>query len=107
MWAAYPESSKGRGGASCISVEIIIIKSIPEAERTPSRDVAWLKRKIDAGATSRHHPQFFFEADTFFRFPRRLRGGGDRRAHRPGILPIENWAGVQKFAASCGTSIPA
>jgi len=77
----------------------------PEAADTAA-DVAWLKRKIDAGATSAI-TQFFFEADTFFRFRDACVAAGIDAPIVPGILPIENWAGVQKFAASCGTSIPA
>ncbi len=39
-------------------------------------DVTWLKRKIDAGATSAI-TQFFFEADTYLPLPRCLCEGGD------------------------------
>jgi methylenetetrahydrofolate reductase (NADPH) len=77
----------------------------PEATDTAA-DVAWLKRKIDAGATTAI-TQFFFEADTFFRFRDACVAAGIDAPIVPGILPIENWAGVQKFAASCGTSVPA
>ncbi|ROU03378.1 methylenetetrahydrofolate reductase [NAD(P)H] [Histidinibacterium lentulum] len=77
----------------------------PEAADTTA-DVAWLKRKIDAGATSAI-TQFFFEADTFFRFRDACVAAGIDAPIVPGILPVENWKGVQKFAASCGTSIPA
>jgi methylenetetrahydrofolate reductase (NADPH) len=69
-------------------------------------DVDWLKRKIDAGAASAI-TQFFFEADTFFRFRDACAKAGIHAPIIPGILPIENWSGVKKFAARCGTSIPA
>ena len=68
-------------------------------------DIAFLKRKIDAGATSAI-TQFFFEADTFFRFRDACVKAGIDAPVIPGILPIENWAGTQRFAARCGTSIP-
>ena len=68
-------------------------------------DVDWLKRKIDAGAASAI-TQFFFEADTFFRFRDRCVKAGIDAPIIPGILPIENWTGVKKFAARCGTSVP-
>lgn len=70
-----------------------------------SADIAFLKRKIDAGATSAI-TQFFFEADTFFRFRDACIKAGITAPIIPGILPIENWSGAQKFANQCGTHIP-
>ena len=77
----------------------------PEARDTAA-DVDFLKRKIDAGA-SEALTQFFFEADTFFRFRDACAKAGITAPIIPGILPIENWAGARKFALRCGTSVPA
>ncbi len=77
----------------------------PEAA-DQAADIAFLKRKIDAGATSAI-TQFFFEADTFFRFRDACVKAGITAPIIPGILPVENWSGVRKFAAQCGTNIPA
>ncbi len=77
----------------------------PEAESFDA-DVAYLKRKIDAGAGSAI-TQFFFEADTFFRFRDACVAAGIDAPIIPGILPIENWSGVAKFAARCGAHVPA
>lgn len=77
----------------------------PDAADTAA-DIAWLKRKIDAGATSAI-TQFFFKPETFFRFRDACASAGITAPIIPGILPVENWAGVKKFAAACGTSIPA
>ncbi len=68
-------------------------------------DIDFLKRKIDAGATSAI-TQFFFEADTFFRFRDACVKAGIDAPIIPGILPIENWGGAKAFAQRCGTSIP-
>ncbi len=68
--------------------------------------VDWLKRKVDAGANSAI-TQFFFEADTFLRFRDACVAAGITVPIIPGILPIENWSGVRKFATRCGTSVPA
>ena len=68
-------------------------------------DVDWLKRKIDAGADSAI-TQFFFEAETFFRFRDRCDKAGITAPIIPGILPIENWQGVKNFAARCRTQVP-
>ena len=76
----------------------------PEA-RDQAADIAFLKRKIDAGAAAAI-TQFFFEADTFFRFRDACVAAGIDAPIIPGILPVENWKGASKFAAATGTSIP-
>lgn len=68
-------------------------------------DVEWLKRKIDAGASSAL-TQFFFDADTFFRFRDRCAAAGITAPIIPGILPITGWEGVKRFASRCGTHVP-
>jgi len=68
-------------------------------------DVAWLKRKIDAGASSAI-TQFFFEAETFLRFRDRCAAAGIDAPIIPGILPIQSWEGAKRFAARCGTRVP-
>ena len=68
-------------------------------------DVDWLKRKIDAGASSAI-TQFFFNADTFFRFRDACVKAGITAPIVPGILPITSWDGAKKFAARCGTQVP-
>ncbi|SEQ36639.1 methylenetetrahydrofolate reductase [NAD(P)H] [Thalassovita taeanensis] len=77
----------------------------PEAP-TATADVEYLKRKIDAGATEAL-TQFFFEAETFFRFRDACAKAGITAPIIPGILPIENWKGARNFAKRCGTSVPA
>ncbi|MFV2052062.1 methylenetetrahydrofolate reductase [NAD(P)H] [Aliiroseovarius sp. YM-037] len=76
----------------------------PEA-LTRTQDIDWLKRKIDAGASSAI-TQFFFEADTFFRFRDACEKAGIDAPIIPGILPIHSWAGTKKFADACGAYIP-
>ncbi len=68
-------------------------------------NVDWLKRKIDAGAT-RAITQFFFDADHFFRFRDACADAGITAPILPGILPVQSWPGVKRFAEACGTSIP-
>lgn len=68
-------------------------------------DVEHLKRKIDAGATSAI-TQFFFDADTFFRFRDRCVAAGITAPIIPGILPITSWSGAKRFAARCGARVP-
>jgi methylenetetrahydrofolate reductase (NADPH) len=78
----------------------------PEAQNAAA-DIDWLKRKLDAGADEAL-TQFFFEAETFFRFRDACEKAGiDGNKITPGILPIENWKGARNFAKRCGTAIPA
>jgi methylenetetrahydrofolate reductase (NADPH) len=77
----------------------------PEAASARA-DIDWLKAKLDAGATEAL-TQFFFEADTFFRFRDDcVKAGIDPSLITPGILPIENWKGARNFARRCGATIP-
>jgi methylenetetrahydrofolate reductase (NADPH) len=68
-------------------------------------DIDFLKRKIDAGATSAI-TQFFFRPETFFRFRDACVRAGITAPILPGILPVESWSGVKRLAARCGTAIP-
>ncbi len=67
--------------------------------------IDWLKRKLDAGASSAI-TQFFFRPETFFRFRDACARAGIEDRIVPGILPIENWSGAKRFARACGASIP-
>jgi methylenetetrahydrofolate reductase (NADPH) len=77
----------------------------PEAI-SPRADLDNLKRKLDAGARQAI-TQFFFDVDHFFRFRDRARAAGIGAPIVPGILPVTNFAQVRRFAATCGTSVPA
>lgn len=77
----------------------------PEALDT-AQDVEWLKRKLDAGATSAI-TQFFFEPKTFLRFRDACAAAGITAPIIPGILPVESWPGVKRFAQATGVPIPA
>jgi methylenetetrahydrofolate reductase (NADPH) len=68
-------------------------------------DLDNLKRKIDAGAT-RAITQFFFEADTFFRFRDDAAKAGIKAEIVPGIMPVMNYANVVRMSAMCGTAVP-
>ena len=77
----------------------------PEAAHGQA-DIAWLKRKIDAGA-DRAITQFFFEAETFLRFRDACAKAGISAPIIPGILPIVSWEGAKRFAARCNAHVPA
>ena len=68
-------------------------------------DLDNLIRKIDAGA-NRAITQFFFSADSFFRFRDRLAERRPKVELVPGILPVTNVAQARRFAGQCGAAIP-
>lgn len=76
----------------------------PEAADAQA-DVAHLKRKFDAGADSAI-TQFFFDVESFLRFRDRCAAAGITKKIIPGILPVENWRNLRRFAARCGASLP-
>lgn len=76
----------------------------PEA-KSAGADIDNLKRKIDAGAT-RAITQYFFDVETYLRFLDRARSSGIDVPIVPGILPVTNFAQVQRFSAMCGAIVP-
>ena len=69
-------------------------------------DLDNLKRKLDAGA-NRAITQFFFEPETFFRYRDEVAAAGVDAEIVPGIMPVMNFASVQRMSAMCGTAVPA
>lgn len=76
----------------------------PEAA-SPAADLDNLKRKLDAGA-HRAITQFFFDADTFFRFRDAVAAAGIDAELVPGILPVTSYTNMVRFASACGTNVP-
>jgi methylenetetrahydrofolate reductase (NADPH) len=76
----------------------------PDAASAQS-DIDNLKRKLDAGA-SRAITQFFFEPETFFRFRDTVAAAGIDAEIIPGIMPVSNFAAVQRMSAMCNTDVP-
>jgi methylenetetrahydrofolate reductase (NADPH) len=76
----------------------------PEAASAQA-DIDNFKRKLDAGA-SRGITQFFFEPDTFFRFRDSCAAAGINAEIVPGIMPVTNFAAIQRMSAMTGTVVP-
>lgn len=68
-------------------------------------DIDMLKRKVDNGAT-RALTQFFFDNNDFERYLNRVRQAGINIPIVPGILPINNFSQMRKFAGLCGARVP-
>jgi methylenetetrahydrofolate reductase (NADPH) len=71
-----------------------------------SRDLDVLKAKVDAGAT-RAITQFFFDVDDFLKFAEAVDKAGISIPLVPGIMPVRNFAGLERMATSSGIAVPA
>jgi methylenetetrahydrofolate reductase (NADPH) len=76
----------------------------PEA-LSAKADIEFMKRKFDSGAR-RAITQFFFEPETFFRFRDAAAAAGVDAEIVPGIMPVTNFASVQRISAMTGTAVP-
>jgi len=76
----------------------------PEAKDRAS-DIAYLKRKIDAGGCV-VITQYFLDTAYFFDFLEHVRQAGITVPVIPGILPILSWAQLKRFSLLCGAAIP-
>ncbi len=68
-------------------------------------DLAHLKLKAQAGADFLVS-NLFFDNDAYLSFERRVRTIGIDLPILPGLMPITNFAQIQRFVAMCGASIP-
>ncbi|AOL93820.1 methylenetetrahydrofolate reductase [NAD(P)H] [Porphyrobacter sp. LM 6] len=105
----YASAAELVAGLKAIAPFEISVAAYPETHPDAANrqaDIDNLKRKLDAGA-SRAISQFFFSADTFFRFRDECAAAGIDAPILPGILPVTNVAQARKFASACGAAIPA
>jgi methylenetetrahydrofolate reductase (NADPH) len=68
-------------------------------------DIEVLKAKVDAGAV-RAISQLFFDVEAFLRFEEKVRKAGIFIPIVPGIMPVTNFAGLQRMAAMCQARLP-
>lgn len=104
----YRYSSELVAGLKRIGDFEITVAAFPEKHPESGSfeaDIDYLKAKIDAGAT-RAITQYFFDVEHYFRYLDRVRAAGVTIPILPGILPVSNFAQVQKFSAMCGASVP-
>ncbi|MBA4048099.1 MAG: methylenetetrahydrofolate reductase [NAD(P)H] [Sphingomonas sp.] len=106
--AGYTNAADLTAGLKALHPFEISVAAYPETHpnsRDEADDLDNLKRKLDAGAT-RGITQFFFEPETFFRFRDRAAAAGIDAEMVPGIMPVTNFASIQRMSAMCGTAVP-
>jgi methylenetetrahydrofolate reductase (NADPH) len=97
-----------RAAARLKPFEISVACYAEKHPESPSldHDIEVLKQKVDAGAT-RAISQFFFDVEAFLRYVDKVRAAGITIPIVPGIMPVTNFTGLQKMAATCEASVPA
>ncbi len=76
----------------------------PQA-RSPREDLMNFKRKLEAGADAAI-TQYFYNADSYFRFIDECAAASIAVPILPGIMPIGNFAQLAHFSDACGAEIP-
>jgi methylenetetrahydrofolate reductase (NADPH) len=87
------------------SIEVACYPEFHPQARSPQDDLKNFRRKMDAGADSAI-TQYFFSADSYFRFIDDCEALGITAPIVPGIMPIGNFSQLARFSDACGAEIP-
>ena len=86
-------------------VEVACYPEFHPQARSPADDLVNFKRKLEAGADSAI-TQYFFNADSYFRFIDDCEAAGISVPIVPGVMPIGNFSQLARFSDACGADIP-
>jgi methylenetetrahydrofolate reductase (NADPH) len=86
-------------------IEVACYPEFHPQARTPVEDLRHFRDKIQAGADSAI-TQYFFNADSYFRFIDDCEALGIDVPIVPGIMPIGNFSQLARFSDNCGAEIP-
>ncbi|POA99626.1 methylenetetrahydrofolate reductase [NAD(P)H] [Chromobacterium sinusclupearum] len=86
-------------------IEVAAYPEFHPQARSAEDDLDNFVRKVRAGADSAI-TQYFFNADSYFRFVDEIRARGLDIPIVPGIMPISNFGQLCRFSDMCGAEVP-
>lgn len=86
-------------------IEVACYPEVHPQAKSPQSDLDAFVRKVRAGADSAI-TQYFYNADSYFRFVDEARRQGVDVPIVPGIMPITNSSQLLRFSDSCGAEVP-
>ncbi len=86
-------------------IEVAAYPEFHPQAKSPRDDLLNFKRKVMAGANSAI-TQYFYNADSYFRFVEECRKMGVTVPIVPGIMPIVKFSQLARFSDACGAEIP-
>lgn len=86
-------------------IEVAAYPEFHPESSSPTTDLKYFKKKVDAGANAAI-TQYFYNADAYFRFVDQCEKSGITIPIVPGIMPIYNFTQLARFSSVCGAEIP-
>ncbi len=86
-------------------IEVACYPEFHPQTRAAADEIRNFKRKVDAGANSAI-TQYFYNAESYFRFVDECEAAGITLPIVPGVMPIGNFAQLARFSDACGAEIP-
>jgi methylenetetrahydrofolate reductase (NADPH) len=91
--------------ADAFRIEVACYPEVHPQSRSPDADLRAFVTKIQAGADSAI-TQYFYNADSYFRFVDEADRLGIHVPIVPGVMPIVSSAQLMRFSDACGAEIP-
>jgi methylenetetrahydrofolate reductase (NADPH) len=104
-YAHATELTAGILAVAPFEVSVGVHPQIHRESGSLEREIDVLKAKVDAGAT-RALSDFFFDIDGFLRFHEAVRKAGVSIPIVPGIMPVSNFAGLQRMCKPMCVVVP-
>ena len=86
-------------------IEVACYPDFHPESSSPDFELEYFRRKVQAGADGAI-TQYFYNADSYFRFLDDCARLGVKIPITPGIMPITNYRQLSKFSDMCGAEIP-